>query len=61
MNLIDHERNISAEFSDLYLRLLSAALEDANSSLSPQRLEQNLAAHVARGILLAGTRSESIS
>ena len=54
MNVTDREWNGSAEFSDLYLRLLSAALDETNSSLSPRMRECNLAAHVARGISMAG-------
>ncbi len=50
MNAIDHERGCSAEFSDLYLRLLNAALDETSPPLSPQARESNLAAHVARGI-----------
>ena len=52
MNLIDGEYG-STEFSDLYLRLLSAALDETNSSLPPQLKESNLNAHVARGISMA--------
>jgi hypothetical protein len=52
VNLIDGEYG-SAEFSDLYLRLLSAALDETNSSLSPQLKASNLNAHVARGISMA--------
>ena len=50
MSVIDLERYGSAEFSDLYLRLLNAALDETNSSLSPRMRECNLVAHVARGI-----------
>jgi hypothetical protein len=53
MSVIDLERYGSAEFSDLYLRLLNAALDETNSSLSPRMRESNLAAHVARGISMA--------
>ena len=59
MNVTDRERNGSAEFSDLYLRLLSAALDETNSSLSPRMRECNLAAHVARGISMANGIPES--
>ena len=59
MNLIDGEYG-SAEFSDLYLRLLSAALDETNSSLSPRMRETNLNAHVARGISMADMASPSI-
>ncbi len=50
----------SAEFSDLYLRLLSAALDETNSSLSPRMRESNLSAHVARGISMADVAFPSI-
>lgn len=59
MNLIDGEYG-SAEFSDLYLRLLSAALDETNSSLPPQLKESNLNAHVARGISMADITPPSI-
>jgi hypothetical protein len=59
VNLIDGEYG-SAEFSDLYLRLLSAALDETNSSLSPQMKENSLNAHVARGISMADLASPSI-
>ena len=59
MNLMDGEYG-SAEFSDLYLRLLSAALDETNSSLSPQLKESNLNAHVARGISTADITPPSI-
>jgi hypothetical protein len=61
MKPIDDERDGSAEFSDLYLRLLSAALDEANSSPSPQAREDNLAAHIARAISMTGIVSESFS
>lgn len=61
MNAIDHERDGSAEFSDLYLRLLNAALDDASPPLSPQAREYNLAAHVARGISMTGIVGEFFS
>ena len=50
----------STEFSNLYLRLLSAALDEANSS-SPQARKFNLAAHVARAISMTGVVSEQRS
>jgi hypothetical protein len=59
VNLIDGEYG-SAEFSDLYLRILSAALDETNSSLSPQLKESNLNAHVARGISMADMAPPSI-
>jgi hypothetical protein len=58
LNLIDGEYG-SAEFSNLYLRLLSAALDETNSSLSPRMRESNLTAHVARGASMADTVPES--
>ena len=61
MNAIDHERDGSAEFSDLYLRLLNAALDEASRPLSPQAREYNLAAHVAREISMTGIVGESFS
>ena len=59
MNAIDDERSSSAEFSELYLRLLNAVLDEANSSLSPEARRYNLKAHVARGISMAGVVSGS--
>lgn len=56
--MIDREANGSAEFSDLYLRLLSAALDETNASLSPRMRECNLAAHVARGVSMADVIAE---
>jgi len=53
VNVTDREWNGSAEFSDLYLRLLSAALDETNSSLSPVTRECDLAAHVASGMSMA--------
>jgi hypothetical protein len=61
MNAIDHGRGCSAEFSDLYLRLLNAALDEASPPLSPQAREYNLAAHVARGISMTGIVGDSFS
>jgi len=55
VNLIVSEPDGSAEYSDLYVHLLSVALDEVNSSLSPLMRERNLAAHVARGISNAGT------
>ena len=59
MNVIDREWDGSAEFSDLYLRLLNAALDETNSSLSPRMRECHLAAHVARGISMTDMVPES--
>jgi hypothetical protein len=59
VNVIDREWNGSAEFSDLYLRLLSAALDETNSSLSPRMRECNFATHVAPGISMADAVAES--
>jgi hypothetical protein len=61
MNAIDHERGCSAEFSDLYLRLLNAALDENNLPLSPHAREHNLAAHVARGIAMTDIVCEPFS
>jgi hypothetical protein len=61
MKPIDDERDGSTEFSDLYLRLLSAALDEASSSPSPQGRKYNLAAHVARAISMTGIVSEPFS
>jgi hypothetical protein len=57
--VIDDERDSSAEFSQLYVRLLNAVLDERNSSLSPQQREHYLAAHVAQGISTAGVNSAS--
>jgi hypothetical protein len=54
----DSERDRAAEFSDLYVRLLNAALDEINSSLLPQMRERNLVEHVARGISMAGFSSD---
>jgi hypothetical protein len=61
MNTTDDERGSPAEFSELYLRLLNAALDDANPSLSPQARKYNLAAHIACGISMTGIISGSFS
>ncbi|MGO8911417.1 MAG: hypothetical protein ACLQDM_19140 [Bradyrhizobium sp.] len=57
--MTDDERDGSAEFSDLYARLLNAALDETNSSLSPRMRGRYLVAHVARGILMTGIAPES--
>jgi hypothetical protein len=57
--MIDREGNGPAEFSDLYLRLLNAALDETNSLLSPRMRECNLAAHVARGVSMADVIAEA--
>jgi hypothetical protein len=54
----DSERDRAAEFSDLYVRLLNAALDEINSSLLPRMRERNLAEHVARGISMAERSSD---
>ena len=54
MGVIDSDRDAANEFSDLYMRLLNAALDEINSSLLPRMRERNLATHVARGISMAG-------
>jgi len=61
MKPIDDEREGSTEFSDLYLRLPTAALDEANSSPSPHAREYFLAAHIACAISMAGILSESFS
>jgi hypothetical protein len=61
MKSIDDERDDSTEFSDLYLRLLTAALDEAASSPSPQARQYNLAAHIACAISMTGIVSESFS
>jgi hypothetical protein len=60
-NMIDHERESSTEFSDLYVLLLRAALDETNSSLTPPMREHCLAAHVARGISMSGKTPASFS
>jgi hypothetical protein len=57
----DDERDGSAEFSDLYARLLMAALDETSSWLSPRMRGRYLAAHVVRGILMTGIAPESFS
>jgi hypothetical protein len=57
--LID-ERNDWAEFSDLYLRLLRAALDETNWSLSPRMRERFLAEHVMREVSMTCTAHESL-
>jgi hypothetical protein len=46
--MIDSEHDGFAEFSDLYVHLLRAALDEAHWSLSPRIRDRRLAAHVAR-------------
>jgi hypothetical protein len=58
VGVIDSERDSAAEFSDLYVRLLNAALDEINSSLLPPMRQRNLAEHVARGISMAGCFSD---
>ena len=60
MTLIDVERDSSADFSDLYARLLNAALDERNSSLSPNLRECYLTMHVAGGIPMSDIAFESI-
>jgi hypothetical protein len=59
MTVIDFERARLAAFSDLYARLLSAALEMRNPSLSPNLREYYLTVHVARAISMGDIDSES--
>jgi hypothetical protein len=60
MNVVDFERDRSVDFSDLYARLLNAALDERNSSLSPNLREYYLTIHVARAISMSDIASESI-
>jgi hypothetical protein len=57
MKIVNFERGDPAEFSDLYVHLLKAALDEMHPSLSPEVREQNLAAHVAWGISISGLDS----
>jgi hypothetical protein len=57
--MIDFEREGSGEFSDLYVRLLRAALDETNCSLSPQMRERGLTAHVMREISTTCSAHES--
>jgi hypothetical protein len=59
-NMIDDERKCSAEFSDLYVRLLRAALDEANVSLSPRMRERRLADHVMREVSMTCMTHESL-
>jgi hypothetical protein len=59
-NMIDDERKCSAEFSDLYVRLLRAALDEANCSLSPRMRERRLADHVMREVSMTCVTHESL-
>jgi hypothetical protein len=58
--MIDDERKSSAEFSDLYLRLLRAALDETNWSLSPRMRDRRLAAHVMREVSMTCVAHESL-
>jgi hypothetical protein len=58
MNVICFERDRSAEFSDLYMRMLNAALDEMSSSPSPEQREQKLTAHVVRAISMNGLVSD---
>jgi hypothetical protein len=58
--MIEDERNDWAEFSDLYVRLLRAALDEANRSLSPRMRQRRLAAHVMREVSLTCMAHESL-
>jgi hypothetical protein len=60
MTVIDFERDRAADFSDLYARLLNAALDERNSALSPNLREYYLTVHVARAISMSDIASESI-
>jgi hypothetical protein len=58
--MIDDGRNDLAEFSDLYVRLLRAALDEANRSLSPWMRQRSLAAHVMREVSMTCMAHESL-
>jgi len=58
--MIDDERDDWAEFSDLYVRLLRAALDEANRSLSPRMRRRSLAAHVMREVSMTCVADESL-
>jgi hypothetical protein len=58
VGVIDSDRDSAAKFSELYVHLLNAALDENNSSLLPRMRESNLAEHVARGISMAGCFSD---
>jgi hypothetical protein len=60
MTVIDFQRDRSGDFSDLCARLLNAALDERNSSLSPSLREYYLTIHVARAISVSDIASESI-
>jgi hypothetical protein len=60
MTVIDFERDRSAGFSKFCARLLDAALDERNSSLSPNPREYYLTIHVARVISMSDIDSESI-
>jgi hypothetical protein len=61
VNVANRERDGLSELSGLYMRLLNAALDETNSSLLPRERVRHLAAHVARGISMAGLFSKSFS
>jgi hypothetical protein len=58
--MIQDKRNDAAEFSDLYVRLLRAALDEANWSLSPRMRERRLAAHVMREVSMTCMAGEPL-
>lgn len=57
--MIDFEREGSGEFSDLYVRLLRAALDETTCSLSPGIRERRLTEHVMREISMTCSAYES--
>lgn len=59
-NMIDHGQDGSVEFSDLYMRLLRAALDETNWSPSPRMRDRYLAAHVVRGLSMTCIVHESL-
>ena len=58
--MIDDERDDWSEFSALYVRLLRAALDEANRSVSPRTREHRLATHVMREVSLTCKAHDSL-
>jgi hypothetical protein len=58
--MFNDERNDLAEFSDLYVRLLRAALDETYWSLSPRMRERFLAEHVKREVSVTCMAHESL-
>jgi len=59
MKIVNFDRDNSTEFSELYVHLLKAALDEMHPSLPPEARERNLAAHVASGISMSGLDSRT--